>query len=130
MLAGLDCSQSIMLLMKSKEIMDILQWILRDWDYEHCLKLLKNCYMSVPVDGKIIVVEQILPTFAEISAVSKDKCQLDKVSLTQTPGGKERMQGHLRNLAISAGFKDIIHVSYVYHYSVMEFLKWMISLPF
>jgi caffeic acid 3-O-methyltransferase len=112
-----------MLLMKSKEIMDILQWILRDWDDEHCLKLLKNCYMSVPVDGKIIVVEQILPTFAEISAVSKDKSQLDMVSLTQTPGGKERMQGHLFNLAISAGFKGISHVSYVYHYSVMEFLK-------
>lgn len=109
--------------MKSKEIMDILQWILRDWDDEHCLKLLKNCYMSVPVDGKIIVVEQILPTFAEISAVSKDKSQLDMVSLTQTPGGKERMQGDLFNLAFSAGFKGVSLVSYVYHYWVMEFLK-------
>ncbi|XP_061962377.1 caffeic acid 3-O-methyltransferase-like [Populus nigra] len=69
-----------------KEDAIILKWILRDWDDEHCLKLLKNCYMSVPVDGKIIVVEQILPTFAEITAVSKDKSQLDMVSLTQTPG--------------------------------------------
>jgi len=123
MLSDSDCSQSIMLLMKSKEIMDILQWILRDWDDEHCLKLLKNCYMSVPVGGKIIVVEQILPTFAEITAVSKDKSQLDMVSLTQTPGGKERMQVHLFNLAFSAGFKSVSLVSYVYHFFVMEFLK-------
>ncbi|KAJ6873123.1 caffeic acid 3-O-methyltransferase-like [Populus alba x Populus x berolinensis] len=101
----------------------ILKWILRDWDDEHCLKLLKNCYMSVPVDGKIIVVEQILPTFAEITAVSKDKSQLDMVSLTQTPGGKERMQGDLFNLAFSAGFKGVSLVSYVYHYWLMEFLK-------
>ncbi|KAJ6679912.1 O-METHYLTRANSFERASE [Salix purpurea] len=101
----------------------ILKWILHDWDDEHCLTLLKNCYLSVPADGKIIVVEQILPTFAEITAVSRDKSQHDMISLTQTPGGKERMQNQLFNLAFSAGFKSVRLVSYVYHYWVMEFMK-------
>ncbi|KAL3500454.1 hypothetical protein ACH5RR_039547 [Cinchona calisaya] len=36
------------------------KWILHDWDDEHCLKLLRNCYTALPEDGKIIIVEGIV----------------------------------------------------------------------
>ncbi|KAJ6343892.1 hypothetical protein OIU76_005608 [Salix suchowensis] len=80
-----------------------------------------DMFKSVPKGDAIIL--KILPTFAEITAVSRDKSQHDMISLTQTPGGKERMQNQLFNLAFSAGFKSVRLVSYVYHYWVMEFMK-------
>jgi caffeic acid 3-O-methyltransferase len=44
-----------------------LQWILHDWSDEQCLKLLKNCYDATPNDGKVIVVEAVLPAMPEIT---------------------------------------------------------------
>nr|POE55748.1 caffeic acid 3-o-methyltransferase [Quercus suber] len=29
-----------------------MKWILHDWNDEHCVKLLKNCYNAIPHDGK------------------------------------------------------------------------------
>ncbi|KDP28404.1 hypothetical protein JCGZ_14175 [Jatropha curcas] len=101
----------------------ILMWILHDWDDKHCLKLLKNCYDALPDNGKVIVVEQILPMMPEVFAVAKDKSQVDVLSLTQSPGGRERMQHEIIFLATEAGFKGVGFTSYVYHYWVLEFLK-------
>ncbi|KAK1559924.1 hypothetical protein Q3G72_020026 [Acer saccharum] len=48
-----------------------LKWILHDWSDEHCLRLLKNCYKAIPDDGKVIVVEAIVPEIPEASAAAK-----------------------------------------------------------
>ncbi|ONI23625.1 hypothetical protein PRUPE_2G199300 [Prunus persica] len=44
-----------------------MKWILHDWSDEHCLKLLKNCYKAIPDNGKVIVVEALLPAMPETS---------------------------------------------------------------
>ncbi|KAF2283205.1 hypothetical protein GH714_043537 [Hevea brasiliensis] len=43
-----------------------MKWILHDWSDEHCLKLLKNCYEAIPDDGKVIVVDAVLPVMQRI----------------------------------------------------------------
>ena len=42
-------------------ILNILQNILHDWMDEQCIKLLKICYTAIPDNGKVIVVEVLVP---------------------------------------------------------------------
>ncbi|KAL4336022.1 hypothetical protein GQ457_07G036520 [Hibiscus cannabinus] len=42
--------------------------ILHDWSDDYCLKLLKNCYDAIPNEGKIIVVDAILPVLSKTDA--------------------------------------------------------------
>lgn len=103
--------------------MDIMQGILCDWSDDHCLKLLKNCYNSLPKDGKVIIVEQILPIFPEMTTSARGKSLLDMLMMTQKPGGKVRMQQELFDLAFGAGFKTISFACFVCNSAVMEFNK-------
>lgn len=100
-----------------------LQWILHDWSDEQCLKLLKNCYDATPNDGKVIVVEAVLPTMPEIGTCAKSTCQMDVLMMTQNPGGKERMEAEFMALATKAGFRGIRYETFVCNFWVMEFFK-------
>ncbi|XP_031251186.1 caffeic acid 3-O-methyltransferase-like [Pistacia vera] len=100
-----------------------MKWILHDWSDEHCLKLLKNCYKSIPVDGKVIVVEGILPVMADTKVTSKAVSQTDVVMMTQNPGGKERTKHEFMALATEAGFSGIRYECFVCNFWVMEFYK-------
>ncbi|GMN51037.1 hypothetical protein TIFTF001_020193 [Ficus carica] len=100
-----------------------MKWILHDWSDEHCLKLLKNCYKAVPDNGKVIVVESILPVKPETSSAVKSTSQIDVLMMTQNPGGKERSQQQFLNLATAAGFTGIRFECFVCNFWVMEFFK-------
>ncbi|KAF5464593.1 hypothetical protein F2P56_014662 [Juglans regia] len=100
-----------------------LKWILHDWSDEHCVKLLKNCYAAIPNDGKVIVVEAVLPKMPEVSTSMRCTSQLDVLMLTQNPGGKERTEEEFMALATKAGFKGIRYECFVYSFWLMEFFK-------
>lgn len=109
-----------------------MKWILHDWDDEHCVKLLRNCYKSLPDDGKVIVAEAVLvnpPTETDgscdtISSTSqKAACQHDMIMLAQNPGGKERTHLEFEALATAAGFRGINLPSFVCNLWIMEFYK-------
>uniref|UniRef100_A0A6N2LB41 caffeate O-methyltransferase n=1 Tax=Salix viminalis TaxID=40686 RepID=A0A6N2LB41_SALVM len=100
-----------------------LKWILHDWSDDHCLKLLKNCYKATPDDGKVIVMESVLPTTTKTSAAAKAASQLDVLMMTQNPGGKERTEDEFIALAAGAGFRGIKFETFVHNFWVMEFFK-------
>ncbi|KAB1202984.1 Caffeic acid 3-O-methyltransferase [Morella rubra] len=100
-----------------------MKWILHDWSDEHCLKLLRNCYGAIRNDGKVIVLEAVLPVMPEISTSVKSTSQLDVLMMTQNPGGKERTREEFLTLATEAGFKGIRYECFVCNFWVMEFLK-------
>ncbi|KAK7285721.1 hypothetical protein RJT34_20500 [Clitoria ternatea] len=100
-----------------------MKWILHDWSDERCLKLLKNCYEAVPDDGKVIVVEAVLPIIPENNATWMAISQLDVLMMTQNPGGKERSEQEFLELATAAGFSGIRYECYVRTFWVMEFFK-------
>ena len=87
------------------------------------MKLLKNCYNALPNTGKVIVLEQILPIYADIAPFFQEKSLSDMLMMTQTPGGKERMQQELFALAFGAGFKGISIAGRVCNTLVLEFIK-------
>nr|XP_023896627.1 caffeic acid 3-O-methyltransferase-like isoform X2 [Quercus suber] len=97
--------------------------ILHDWSDEYCLKLLKNCYNAIPNDGKVIVVEAVIPTIPDISTPMKSTYQLDMLMMTHYPGGKERTQEEIMALATMAGFSGIKFECSVCDLWVMEFFK-------
>ncbi|ESR49552.1 hypothetical protein CICLE_v10033864mg, partial [Citrus x clementina] len=101
----------------------IMKWILHDWNDEHCLKLLKNCYKSIPEDGKVIVVESMLPEVPNTSIESKSNSHFDVLMMIQSPGGKERTRHEFMTLATGAGFGGISCELAIGNLWVMEFYK-------
>ncbi|ESR49548.1 Flavone 3'-O-methyltransferase 1 [Citrus sinensis] len=97
--------------------------VLHDWNDEHCLKLLKNCYKSIPEDGKVIVVESMLPEVPNTSIESKSNSHLDVLMMIQSPGGKERTRHEFMTLATGAGFGGISCELAIGSLWVMEFYK-------
>ncbi|XP_047335607.1 caffeic acid 3-O-methyltransferase-like [Impatiens glandulifera] len=100
-----------------------MKWILHDWSDEHCLKLLKNCYKVLPSNGKVIVVEGIVPEVPSIQTSVKSIYQLDIVMLTVNPGGKERTLKQFYDLAIKAGFAGIRLECTAFNYWIIEMYK-------
>ncbi|KAJ4848142.1 hypothetical protein Tsubulata_039019 [Turnera subulata] len=100
-----------------------MKWILHDWSDEHCLRLLKNCYEATPGDGKVIVMDAIVPVMPENSAAARETSLMDVFMMTQNPGGKERTQQEFLALATGAGFSGIRFECRVCNFWVMEFFK-------
>ncbi|KAF3945660.1 hypothetical protein CMV_027985, partial [Castanea mollissima] len=74
-----------------------------NWNDEQCIKLLKNCNKAVPKDGKVIIMDFILPEEPEASNASKYVSMLDNAMFIQ-PGGKERTEKEFEALSKAAGF--------------------------
>jgi hypothetical protein len=51
------------------------------------LKLLKNCWEALPRDGKVIIVESVLPVAPENIASSHIVIEQDLLMLARNPGG-------------------------------------------
>uniref|UniRef100_A0A0R0J5N8 O-methyltransferase domain-containing protein n=1 Tax=Glycine max TaxID=3847 RepID=A0A0R0J5N8_SOYBN len=87
----------------------LMMCVLHDWSDEWCLKVLKNCYVAIPNDGKVIV-EEVLP--------------FEPLTTGAEPGGKERSEGEFMALAKGVGFiSGIRYTCFVCDLWVMEFFK-------
>ncbi|XP_022757629.1 caffeic acid 3-O-methyltransferase-like [Durio zibethinus] len=100
-----------------------MRWILHDWSDEHCLRLLKNCYKAIPDNGKVIVVDSVIPATPETTPSAKTSFLLDAQMMTQNPGGKERTKQEFMALATEAGFNSVEFECFVCDCWVMEFYK-------
>ncbi|KAI3783706.1 hypothetical protein L1987_42792 [Smallanthus sonchifolius] len=100
-----------------------MKWILHDWSDDSCIKLLKNCYKALLENGKVIILEAILPFIPNTSSSVIVTTHLDAVMMTQNPGGKERTEDEFIALAKAAGFMGIRKECFVCNFWVMEFYK-------
>ncbi|GMI97420.1 caffeate O-methyltransferase 1, O-methyltransferase 1, O-methyltransferase 3 [Hibiscus trionum] len=100
-----------------------MKWIFPCWSNDHCVKLLKNCYNATPEDGKVVVVEAVVPVVPEANAYSRGTTQWDVLMLTRNLGGKERTKREFEALAKKAGFSGIRYECFVCNLWVMEIFK-------
>ncbi|XP_009335248.2 caffeic acid 3-O-methyltransferase-like [Pyrus x bretschneideri] len=100
-----------------------LKHILHDWLDKDCIKLLKNCYNAIPDNGKVIVVEALLPIKPDSNVSVRTNGQLDLHMMTQAPGGMERSQEEFMALATAAGFSGIRYECFTANLWIMEFYK-------
>ncbi|XP_057462397.1 caffeic acid 3-O-methyltransferase-like [Actinidia eriantha] len=100
-----------------------MKWICHNWSDEHCLKFLKNCYDSLPEDGKVIISECILPVSPDTELATKTVFQFDIIMLAHYPGGKERTEKEFEALAKGAGFEGFRVACCSFSTYIIEFLK-------
>jgi hypothetical protein len=80
-----------------------MKYILHDWDDDSCIRILQACAKALPSDGKVFIVDAILPNPGEDSPVAPVQYHLDVLMMLF--GGKERTSQQMSILADAAGFK-------------------------
>ena len=78
----------------------MMRHIIHDWDDEKSLTILRNCHAAMPAEGRLLVVESVIPPGNDPFGGKF----LDLVMLL-IPGGKERTEEEYRTLFQSAGFE-------------------------
>ncbi|KDP24740.1 hypothetical protein JCGZ_25489 [Jatropha curcas] len=85
--------------------------------------LLKNCYAALPDDGKIIVIELLVPETVDTNEETRITFQLDLIMLAQFADGKERSRSQYESLATKAGFSGLKLECHFGNFWVMEIYK-------
>ncbi len=78
----------------------VLSHVIHDWNEEQCLTILRHCRGAMKPDGRLLLVEMVLP---EGNTPHPGK-MLDIVMLV-VPGGQERTQAEYGALLEKAGFR-------------------------
>jgi hypothetical protein len=78
----------------------VLSHIIHDWNEEQCLTILGHCRRAIKPDGRVLIVETVLPTG---DTPHQGKVQ-DMVMLV-VPGGQERTEAEYSALLDKAGFR-------------------------
>jgi len=87
------------------------------------VKLLRNCYEALPQNGKVIILDMIMPEEPDSSEATKFLSIVDNVMLIQLEG-KERTEQEIEKLCKKSGFSSFKIVSRVLSvHGVMEFYK-------
>ncbi|RVX11786.1 Caffeic acid 3-O-methyltransferase [Vitis vinifera] len=105
-------------------IMLISHWVLTTWTDEECKLIMKNCYNALPVGGKMIACEPVLPKESDNSLRTRALLEGDIFVMTiYRAKGKHRTEEEFRQLGLSAGFPHL-RAFYIDHfYTVLEFQK-------
>jgi hypothetical protein len=77
----------------------LLKYILHDWDDERCVAILRACHRAMPADGRLLVIEFLIPPG---NAPSYAKSQ--DVNMLTNLGGRERTEAEYGALFAAAGF--------------------------
>ena len=78
----------------------LFRHIIHDWSDEQCVQILDNCRKVIPSDGRLLIIEAVVPPGNEPS-LAKDFDML----MLGLPGGIERTEAEYRSLLGQAGFQ-------------------------
>jgi hypothetical protein len=78
----------------------VLSHVIHDWSEDACLTILGNCRSAIAPDGRLLIVEMVLPA-GDTPHPGK---VLDMVMLV-FPGGQERTEAEYASLLTTAGFR-------------------------
>ncbi len=90
----------------------ILKWILHDWNDELSITILTNCRAAMRDDGKLLLVERVVPQRAEPTPDAANRF-LSDLNMLLLSGGCERTEDEYRVLLAAAGFdlRRIVHTT-------------------
>jgi hypothetical protein len=80
----------------------ILRSVIHDWDDAKAVAILQNCHHAMQGQGKLLLVERVMPERAEHAP---QVVLADLEMLVMTPSGRERTEAEFRGLFAAAGFK-------------------------
>lgn len=96
----------------------IMKWIIHDWNDEQSTAIMKTCHRALPENGKLILVEAVVPPGDEMHFAKF----IDLNMLVMT-GGRERTEEEFRQLYEAAGFRLTRIVPTESPFSVIEGVK-------
>lgn len=82
----------------------VLRSILHDWDDDRALTILGSCRRAVPPDGRMLVIEVLMPEDDEASSEQRLSAALRDVNLMVMTSGRKRTFEELRRLLSLARF--------------------------
>ncbi|MCM3902173.1 MAG: acetylserotonin O-methyltransferase [Pyrinomonadaceae bacterium] len=77
----------------------MMKFIIHDWDDERALKILRNIHQVLPSDGRLLLVEMVVPEGNE-----PHFSKIQDLEMLVSPGGVERTPDEYRDLLAGAGF--------------------------
>nr|VDD54687.1 unnamed protein product [Brassica oleracea] len=101
----------------------LFESFINSWDDEHCVKILSNCYQSLPSTGKVIVIDMVIPDFPGGTLLDRSLFQFEMFMMSMNPSGKERTKKEFEVLARLAGFSSVQVPFTSLCFSVVEFHK-------
>ena len=99
-----------------------MQWILHDWSDEDCVKILRNCKISVSHGankGKVIIIDTMLQSNSNDLGIMRTQHLWDVYIMTMT-FGKERNKMEWKAIFNKAGFSGFKIVCELGVHSVIE----------
>ncbi|KAK4481122.1 hypothetical protein RD792_011996 [Penstemon davidsonii] len=102
-----------------------MKWVLTTWTDNECKEIFKNCYNALPLGGKLIACEPVLPQATDDSHRTRALLEGDIFVMTiYRAKGKHRTDMEYRDLGISAGFTNCkslyLHDDF---FTILEFHK-------
>lgn len=82
----------------------LLKAVIHDWDDERSTIILRNCRRAIPQDGKLLLIERIMPRRFEASSLHHAIARADLTMLV-AQSGRERTEAEFSQLLSSSGFK-------------------------
>jgi SAM-dependent methyltransferase len=97
----------------------LLKSVIHDWDDERSAAILRNCRRAIRPEGKLVLVERIMPARVAASSRHQAIARAD-LNMLVGPGGKERTEVEFRALLDSSGFTTARIVPTALEYSIVE----------
>ena len=79
----------------------LMKHIIHDWSDAHCIQILKNCRRAIQPNGRVLLIELVLPAGDEPHFGKL----LDLEMLVMTQGGRERTEAEYAALFDRSGFR-------------------------
>ena len=99
----------------------ILKWILHDWNDASCRQLLAQCRAALPADGRLLVVELLLPDGAAADGRLRPAIQTDLFMLVNFADSRERSLDEYERLLGDCGFALEQATALPSSFSVLDF---------
>ena len=82
----------------------ILSRVIHDWDDDHAVTILKNCHRAMTEQGKLLLIERVLPVRVESSSAMQ-ALVLSDLNMMVMNGGREHTEVEYRVLFEASGFR-------------------------
>jgi tRNA A58 N-methylase Trm61 len=84
----------------------ILKSVIHDWNDARSISILRNCREALPSNGKLLLVERLMPEAP--AATDEDKAHaMSDLNMLRGPGGLERTKERYRELLEQSGFDEV-----------------------
>jgi hypothetical protein len=92
-----------------------MRHIIHDWNDDEALTILRNIRRAIPADGRLLVIEFVIPPGNE-----PNFGKLLDMNMFVVPGGRERTEAEYRRLYTQSGFELTRIVTTARDVSVIE----------